>query len=393
MARAVRDWRSRCAIDAAAYSMTSVERTISDAAHREGFALVGFAPLRRIEEREEYFRRWVADGRPGEMAWLARAPERRFDARTLDSRLRSVISLAYPYAAPAPRRSDWRAELRGRIAAYALGPDYHDTVLAKARAVAAALAAERPGIVTRVYVDTGPVFEREWAAEARLGWFGRNTNLLNRYHGSYFFLAEVFTNLDLPGSAEPYRDHCGTCRRCLDLCPTHALTDGYLLEPRICISYLTIELRTSIARELRSRLGNWVFGCDICQEVCPWNDDATRAATDSDELMPSLEMLMALDDAGFSHRYGRTAVRRAKRRGLLRNAAVALGNSRNPAAIAILARCLATEAEALVRSHAAWALGRLGGRASQQSLERARTREQDAGVLEEIEIALATMIA
>lgn len=373
--------------------MTSVERTIGDAARREGFVLVGFAPLRRIEEREEYFRRWVADGRPGEMAWLARDPERRFDARTLDSRLRSVISLAYPYAAPAPRRMDWRAELRGRIAAYALGPDYHDTVLAKASAVATALAAERPGTITRVYVDTGPVFEREWAAEARLGWFGRNTNLLNRYHGSYFFLAEVFTNLDLPGSAEPYRDHCGTCRQCLDLCPTHALSDGYLLEPRICISYLTIELRAAITRELRPKLGNWVFGCDICQEVCPWNDDAARAATSNDDLMPSLEMLMTLDDAGFSRRYGRTAVRRAKRRGLLRNAAVALGNSGNPAAIPILARCLAAEAEPLVQSHAAWALGRLGGRASQQSLERSRTREPDAGAREEIEVALATMIA
>src|SRR5438445_10618956 len=209
MARAVRDWRSRRAIDAAAYPMTSVERTIGDAARREGFALVGFAPLRRIEEREEYFRRWVADGRPGEMAWLARAPERRFDARTLDSRLRSVISLAYPYAAPAPRRSDWRAELRGRVAAYALGPDYYDTVLAQARAVAAALAAERPGIVTRVYVDTGPVFEREWAAEARLGWFGRHTDLLKRDHASSVFLAEGLTYPVPPAAAARARGTCG----------------------------------------------------------------------------------------------------------------------------------------------------------------------------------------
>jgi len=373
--------------------MTSLERTIEEAAIRAGFVAVGFARLRRLEERDEYFRRWIAEGRPGEMGWLAREPERRFDPRTLDPRLRSVISLAYPYAAPAPPCIDWPSQLRGRIAAYALGPDYHDTVIARARAVAAALAAAHPGIATRVYVDTGPVFEREWAAAARLGWFGRNTNLLNRYHGSYFFLAEIFTDLDLPGSAEPYRDHCGTCRQCLDLCPTRALADGYLLEPRICISYLTIELRGPIARELRSKLGNWVFGCDICQEVCPWNGDATRDAAINDELAPSLEALMALDEEAFRRRYGKTAIRRTKRRGLLRNAAIALGNSGNPAAVPILAHCLDAETEPLIRSHAAWALGHLGGRDARETLERMRAREPDAAVHEEIEIALATMIA
>jgi epoxyqueuosine reductase len=279
--------------------------------------------------------------------------------------------------------------LRGRIAAYALGPDYHDTVLASARDVANAISAARPGTFTRVYVDTGPVFEREWAIEARLGWFGRNTNLIDRYHGSYFFLAEIFTDLDLEPSAEPYRDHCGTCRQCLDLCPTHALSDGYLLEPRVCISYLTIEHRGIIPRAIRPQLGNWVFGCDICQEVCPWNGDATRAAVPDDHLAPSLTELLALDDDGFQQRYGKTAIRRTKRRGLARNAAIALGNSGNPAAISPLACALASDPDSLVRAHAAWALGRFTDANARHALAHARSREADEIVRQEIEAALA----
>jgi epoxyqueuosine reductase len=320
--------------------------------------------------------------------WLARAPERRIDPRVLDPRLRSIVSLAYPYTPPRTPDLDWRAELRGRIAAYALGPDYHDVVLRKARVVADALVEAVPGAVSRVYVDTGPVFEREWAAQARLGWFGRNTNLLNRYHGSYFFLAEILTEIEFAPAGEPYREHCGTCRRCLDLCPTGALTDGYRLEPRLCISYLTIEHRGPLPQAMRPRIGNWIFGCDVCQEVCPWNDDHARAAPINDALMPSLGELMTLDEDGFRARFGRSAIKRAKRRGLLRNAAVVLGNSGNRDAIAILARSLAGEPEALVRAHAAWALGELGGGLARRALETARARESDQTVASEIEAAL-----
>src|ERR1700730_1227853 len=325
--------------------MAQLEEIVTAAAQEQGFVLVGFAPLRRLDNREEFFKRWLAEGRQGEMAWLGRDPERRLDPRCIDPRLRSIISFGYPYAAPAIPDIDWRAAMRGRIAAYALGPDYHDTVLKRARVVAARLVNERPDVPTRVYVDTGAVFEREWAAETRLGWFGRNTNLLNRYHGSYFFLSEIFTDVEFAMSPEPYREHCGTCRRCLDLCPTDALADGYVIEPRVCISYLTIEHRGPISPELRPKLGNWIFGCDICQEVCPWNDDAAAATPPCDELMPSLPELMALDDEGFRRRFGKSAIKRTKRRGLLRNAAIALGNSENPAAIPILARTLAEEPE------------------------------------------------
>jgi len=369
--------------------MTRLEDIVREAAFSQGFALVGFAPIRRLDERTEFFRQWLTEGRPAEMAWLAREPERRFDPRTLDPKLRAVISLAFPYDAPVPPEIHWQAELRGRIAAYALGPDYHNVVLAKAGIVAEALTTSRGGGLARVYVDTGPVFEREWAAEARLGWFGRNTNLLNRYHGSYFFLAEIFTDAELAQGSEPYRDHCGSCRQCLDMCPTHALAEGYLLEPRLCISYLTIEHRGPIPWELRPKLGNWIFGCDICQEVCPWNRDATVAAPVNEELMPSLVELLRLDEDGFRRRYGCTAIRRTKRRGLLRNAAVVLGNSGNPLAVPPLARSLETEADPLIRMHAAWALGRLGGVEARRSLECTHRREDDSDVKRELVQALS----
>jgi epoxyqueuosine reductase len=370
--------------------MEQLQQKVPNSAFMLGFALVGFAPLKRLTNREDFFRSWLAEGRAGEMAWLAREPSRRFDPRFLDGRLQGVISLAYPYAAPKPPAFAPRSELRGRIASYALGPDYHDVVLKKARLVANILESEAPGNIARVYVDTGPVFEREWAAAARLGWFGRNTNLINRYHGSYFFLAEIFTNIAFHGPLEPYRDHCGTCRRCLDLCPTGALADGFKLEPRLCISYLTIEHRGPIPRQLRPRLGNWIFGCDICQEVCPWNSDATRDANINEDLAPSLPDLMKLDDDGFRRRFGRTAVRRTKRRGLLRNAAIALGNSGNPAAVPILARSLQHEPEALVRAHTAWALGRFDSVEARDALKAATIREPDPLVKAEIDDVLSS---
>jgi epoxyqueuosine reductase len=170
--------------------MGQIEKSVSDCAAGLGFVLIGFAPLKRLTDRADFFGQWIAEGRIAEMEWLKREPERRFEPRTLDSRLSGVVSLAYPYAAPRTPQVDWRAELRGRIAAYALGLNYHGVGLKKARLVAGRLMAEVPGSISRLYVDTGPVFEREWAAAARLGWFGRNTNLISRYYGSYFFLAE-----------------------------------------------------------------------------------------------------------------------------------------------------------------------------------------------------------
>jgi len=352
---------------------------------RHGFAMTGFAKLRRLGEREDFFDRWLADGRHGEMGYMSRAPERRLDPFQIDPRMRSVITLAYPYEASSRPTFRWPDDLRGKIAAYALGPDYHDRVTLAASAVAESLRAIRADALTRVYVDTGPVFEREWAAQSGLGWFGRNTNLINVRRGSYFFLGEILTDAEFDVDPPPYRDHCGRCRQCLDLCPTGALSEGRLIDSRLCISYLTIELRGAIPRELRAPMGNWIFGCDVCQEVCPWNEDGVAHA---DELAPSLLDLLALDDDGFMRRYGKSAIRRTRRRGLLRNVAVALGNSGNPAAIAPLGHALDSDSEPLIRAHAAWALGAIGGPVARTRLEAARHREPDALVLEEIGSAL-----
>ena|SRR5579863_7931605 len=366
--------------------------TLAEAARKLGFVLVGFSRLRRLKEREDFYRRWLDDGGHATMAYLAREPERRFDPRRLDPRYKSVVSLGYPYApVAAPENSraiDWRAQLRGRIAAYALGPDYHDYVLKRARTIADVITNDRPGAIARAYVDTGPVFEREWAAESRLGWFGKNTMLLNRDHGSYFFLAEIFTDLEFEPSAEPYREHCGTCQKCIDLCPTGALADGYVMRSDRCISYQTIENRGAIPSELRPKLGNWIFGCDICNEVCPWNDASSADAGVAHDLLPYLPGLLALDDEAFSARFSKSAVKRAKRRGLLRNVAVALGNTRNPDAAPALMRALESEREPIIRSHAAWALGQVGGAAARRAIERAASRDDDPEVRAEIRAAL-----
>jgi epoxyqueuosine reductase len=318
------------------------------------------------------------------MDYMARDPARRLAPAIIDPRLRSVISLAYPYPAPAQPLFTHTDPLRGRIAAYALGPDYHDRVLAAARMVEGTIKNAWPDSTTRVYVDTGPVFEREWAARAGLGWFGRNTNLINVHHGSYFFLSEIFTDLEFDAEPQAYSEHCGRCRRCIELCPTGALIGGRTLDARLCISYLTIEHRGWIPSELRPKLGNWIFGCDICQEVCPWN----APGVPYDELFPWLPGLMELDDSGFARRYGKSAIRRTKRRGLLRNAAVALGNSRDPEAILTLKLGLSGDPEPLVRGHCAWALGEIGSPPARREIENARRHEPDRTVLAEIEAAL-----
>jgi epoxyqueuosine reductase len=369
--------------------MNVSRETLTRAAYELGFALVGFSRLHRLSEREAFYRKWLADGGHASMTYLAREPERRFDPRRLDARYKSVVSLGYPYAARATPDVDWRGEMRGRIAAYALGRDYHDVVRRNARAVGNVIRQLRPGSITRSYVDTGPIFEREWASDARIGWFGKNTMTLNRDHGSYFFLAEIFTDAEFEPTMEPYRDHCGTCRRCLDLCPTHALADGYVMRSDLCISYQTIENRGAIPRELRPKIGNWIFGCDICNEVCPWNL-APAADDDVNDLLPRLPELLELNEEQFGLRFTVSAVKRAKRRGLLRNVAVALGNTRNPDAVTPLARSLAAESEPLIRSHAAWALGQIGGIAARRALERA-LRDRDTAVRREAAAALETI--
>lgn len=359
----------------------NLENRIRAKATAAGFSECGFTRLRPLA-REDFLRTWLAQGNAGDMHYLARWPERRLNPAIPFPQAKSAICLAYPYTPPVVPKLDWKQELRGRIAAYAAGLDYHDRIAARLRELTAFLGEMRPGLWARPYVDTGPLLEREWACHSGLGWFGKNTMLLRKRAGSWFFLAEVLVDLELEGAGLA-QDHCGRCTRCMDACPTGALEDGYVLRSPVCISYLTIEHRGAISPALRPKLGNWIFGCDICQEVCPWNTKFAQPRH-IEALLPSLPELMALDDNGFRRRYRKTALWRTRRRGLLRNVAIALGNSGNPQAIPPLRHAL-HDPEALIRAHAAWALGQLEQRAT---LRRALDTEDDPQVRAEIEAAL-----
>jgi len=356
---------------------------IRAAALERGFALCGFAAV-GPPPHGGFLREWLAAGNAAGMGYIAKGLARRLDPTLLLRGMRSLITLAFPYAPPPVADPHWRENLRGRIAAYAAGPDYHRVVLERLDQVAEAVRALAPAARPLTYVDTGAILEREWADLGGIGWFGKNTMILHRLHGSWFFLGEILTELEF--EPEPIvADHCGTCRRCLDDCPTGALTDGYVLDARLCISYLTIEHRGAIPPELRPRLGNWIFGCDVCQEACPWNrrDDAAEAAA----LQPYLPELLTLDDERFAARFRHTALWRAKRDGLLRNVAVALGNTDNRDAVPFLARALGRDPAPMVRGHAAWSLGRLGGAAASAALAGAR-RDPDGYVRGEVGAAL-----
>jgi epoxyqueuosine reductase len=370
-----------------------LKEDIRAAAQRIGFQLCGFAPA-ESPSHADFVRDWLADGNAAGMRYIERGLAKRLDPRLVLSQVRSVITVGYRYLPPPVPRIDWRQQLRGRIAAYALDTDYHLTMKAKLRELAAYIGSVCPAAMLRAYVDTGPVLEREWAASGGVGWFGKNSNILHAEEGSYFFLGELLTNLEFDPDP-PVADHCGTCTRCLDLCPTGALKPGYVLDARLCISYWTIEHRGPIPAELRPQIGNWIFGCDICQEVCPWNEKLVRqhGAPDTDALQPYLPDLVRLGDEEFHTRFRKSAVRRAQREGFVRNVAVALGNTGNPAAVAPLAEALRHDRSPVVRAHAAWALGAIGGRRARQALDGARVGETEGDVRVEITRALESSLA
>lgn len=284
--------------------------------------------------------------------------------------------------------------LTGKIARYARGRDYHRVMKGRMRDYAAGLAARLgTDVAARWYVDDGPMLDRAAAARAGLGWFGKNSNILTRELGSWVLLGQVITDLAMAPD-EPLVKTCGSCVRCIDACPTGAIVAPYVIDNARCISHLTIENRGAIPRELRPLVGDWIFGCDICQEVCPVNRKAQgtgepawgKAALATAELVGILE----LSEADFRERFRGTPVLRAKRLGLQRNACVALGNGKNPAAVPALRRVL-LQGEALVRGHAAWALGQIGGPAAAAALEAAALGEGDGEVLGEIRAALGEM--
>jgi len=376
--------------------MTLVQALKSEA-RRLGFDLVGITTPEPPPHLSVY-QRWIAAGLHGEMSYLAseRACSRRADPRTIvpDCQTILVLGARYPEDASLTVRKGESAAVNltagkvaaGKIAAYACGPDYHDLFAPRLRALVAFLEAQvgHP-IPNRWYTDTGPLLERDLAQRAGLGWIGKNTCLIAPGLGSYFLLAEILLAFELEPDPPFLADRCGTCTRCLAACPTGCILPDRTIDARRCISYLTIELKSAIPPDLRPLMGEWVFGCDICQQVCPWNQSKPFPQIGS---IPDLQAELKLTPEEFNHRFRGAPLRRTKRRGYLRNVAVALGNSHDLTAIPSLVQTLRHDPEPLVRGHTAWALGQMGGRATQDALQASIQMEADAFVLAEIHAAI-----
>lgn len=335
-----------------------LKELIKRKANELGFTLVGVTGCEGPAHYAE-FETWLADGRHGEMEYLAqeRSRIRRANPKEILPECQSILVLALPYA---PVGHDQR----GGIAAYALGDDYHEIIPPRLRALAAFIE-EQVGqpVPHRIYTDTGPVLERELAARAGLGWIGKNSMLIHPRAGSTFFLAEILLGIALETDTAQIKDSCGSCTRCLQACPTQAILPNRTVDARRCISYLTIENKGGIPQEYRSRLEGWVFGCDLCQMACPWNrfslpEDAALAV--KQERQPKGED-MRLSAVEFNQRFRGSPVRRAKRRGYLRNLAVWLGSRGDSHDLPVLEEALAHE-EALVREHARWAIEQIKGK-------------------------------
>jgi epoxyqueuosine reductase len=339
----------------------TLKDSIAEEAKALGFDAVRFTSADAVEGAGEALEVFLADGRHGDMAWLAGTAERRKSPRALWPEARSVILLGLNYGRGGDPLAILKERSRGAISIYAQGADYHDVLKAKLKPLAARLQVLAGGEV-KIFVDTAPVMEKPLAARAGLGWQGKHTNLVSREFGSWLFIGSIFTNAEIEPDA-PEEDHCGACRRCLDVCPTRAFTAPYRIDARACISYLTIEHKGHIAPRFRQAMGNRIFGCDDCLAVCPWNKFASnareaklsvRVASDN----PPLAELLALDDAAFRARFRGTPIKRTGRDRFLRNVLIAAGNS-GDAALVPLVEARLMDASPLVRAMAVWALAQL----------------------------------
>ena len=380
----------------------SLTETLKDRARALGFCAVGVTDAEPFVEAESAAASRTAEGLLDGLSWWS--PMRAHasaDPRRAMPDARSVIALAFPHPLPDSHSPPVRGSggedspggdgPRGRIAAYALGRDYHDALLERMQPLLSML--RDRGYDAKTYLDHGWMLDRAAAARAGLGWLGKNTNLLVPGAGSYVLLAEIVTSAALQPD-QPLKKSCGSCDACLRVCPTGALVKPGVLDNRRCISFWTIEHRGVIPREIRPLIGEWIFGCDLCQEICPVNvrpdapdAEALTAFGPMMEPRPRLEELLPLDEETFRARFRQSAVWRTRRSGLLRNVCIALGNVADRRSVPALSRAL-VDNEALIRGHAAWALGRLGGPAARQGLALALSRDADPWVRDECELAL-----
>ena len=335
---------------------------IRDQALQLGFDAVGFAPAHLSAETHTRLKQFVAQGMHGDMGWMATRLEQRASPDALWQAARSVICVGLNYAPASDPLAVLQQRDRGSISVYAQGRDYHDVMKPRLKALARWICERFAQADAKVFVDTAPVAEKPVSQQAGIGWQGKHTNLVSRTHGSWLFLGEVFTTLDLAPDA-PELDHCGSCRRCLDICPTSAFPAPYQLDARRCISYLTIEHRGPIPEEFRAAIGNRIYGCDDCLAVCPWNKFASthhepglapRAGLDA----PQLAELASLDDAGFRARFAGSPVKRIGRDRFVRNVLIAIGNSGAPS-LRATAQALTDDDCPMVAEAARWAAGRL----------------------------------
>ena len=374
--------------------MGTLERSIKKYGEELGFDLVGIASAEPFLRDEHAAIQRIREGFMDGLPWYTEERvHRATHPELLLPEARSVISLAMSYLTGEPESGgDGPA---GRTGRYAWGDDYHRVLKARLREFVEGLS-QRVGrpVNSRIFVDDGPMNDRAAAERAGVGWFGKNTNISTPSHGSWVFLGNVITDLDLEPDT-PLAKTCGSCVRCIDACPTGAIVAPFVIDNTRCISFLTIELRGPIPRDMRPLVGDWVFGCDICQDVCPVNRKAALGLEPAfqqrhDFAAPALLPLLELTDDSFREKFRDSPIKRAKRVGLQRNVCVALGNIGDPSAVPALAKSLNTS-DALVRQHAAWALGRIGGREASEALESALAREEDPAVREEIEMSLADM--
>jgi epoxyqueuosine reductase len=353
---------------------------------RLGFCLAGITtpdPPKSLPRFED----WIAQGLHAGMDYLAsaRGLHRRRDPREILPDCRSILVLAMPYFPP--------SSSGGSVAAYAWGEDYHDTLKPLLEQLIRYLEKQTGGpVANRWYTDTGPVLERDLAHRAGLGWLGKNSMLINPRLGSYFLLAEILLGIDLLPDKPFTADHCGSCTRCIQACPTGCIRPDRTLDAGKCISYLTIENKGAIPAELRPQIGEWIFGCDVCQQVCPWNRFAPAEGFPAFSATPGfppedLADELSLTPEQFNRKFKGTPVKRAKRRGYLRNTAVALGSRKDPKDLPVLIQAL-SDPEPLVRRHAAWALGQIDTPAAATALQNAETVEKNTEVYQEISAAI-----